>query len=127
MITFSTHEINRFWMFLGVVWMMITIGLSLTSSSRIIGFVDSIRYGEQMAHALSYSALMFCFLMAFKGQVPVIPVGAFCILVGVLVEIAQGLSSYRDFEFKDILFNVIGTGVGYLAYVMIKRNRLLSA
>jgi len=107
--------------------MVFIIGLSMTSSRGVTGFVDSIRYGEQMAHSLSYSVLMFCFLMAFKDQIPAITVGAFCILVGVLVEIAQGLSGYRGFELKDIFFNVTGTGVGYLVYMLVRQKRLLGS
>jgi glycopeptide antibiotics resistance protein len=116
---------NRFWFISGILWFALVLFLSLTSSRRIIGLVGSFHFGEQAAHALSYGLLAFCFYKVFQKSLPSWAVGAFCFGLGMLVEVLQALGGYRGFELVDIISNLAGIFIGYLAYLTLGSREFL--
>lgn len=65
---------------------------------------------DKAQHLLTYGVLMFWFRMAFGN----ILWGVFLIGMGAGMEILQGESGYRDFEYADMLANSLGVLAGWL-------------
>lgn len=70
--------------------------------------------GDKWHHALAYFACMF-----FWGQWLQVPTqrlklaGVF-ILMGALIECLQGLTTYRSFEWLDLVADTLGVTMGWL-------------
>lgn len=64
---------------------------------------------DKSHHLLAYGLLMFWFRQSFAPR----PVWvAFLVALGLVLEVLQGLSGYRYFEWADLLANTLGVGAG---------------
>lgn len=95
---------------LAAAWTALVIALSLMPSPpRMPAGLD----WDKAQHALAYAFLCWWWLQALEGRRPVRLALALA-AVGVGIELLQGLSLYRSFQFADMLANVIGIGLGLL-------------
>jgi len=92
------------WFALGLLWVLIVISVSLYPSPPDL---SPITFGDKIVHSLSYFFLMFWFLQMIKVQAEIFT-ALMLITIGVMIEILQGLSGYRTFDFYDMLANLIG-------------------
>lgn len=100
----------KFWMFTGFALIALVVYLSLTSSP--VGMPD-IKMGDKLGHLMAYGVLM-----AWFGQL--YPLSSnqvwwfigFC-LMGVGLEVLQGLGGDRYFEYADMLANTMGAAIGW--------------
>lgn len=74
---------------------------------------------DKVVHALAYTALgALAVLSSIRWPVAIALVVAF----GLLLEILQGLSGYRSFEWADLLADAVGAAVGALLTVVVTRR-----
>jgi VanZ family protein len=76
---------------------------------------------DKAAHALAYAGLgALAVLSSLRWTTAIVVVVAF----GLLVEIAQGMSGYRSFEWADLLADAVGAAVGAaVASPLVRRRR----
>jgi VanZ family protein len=84
--------------------------------------------GDKLHHLLAYAGLMFAWTLAFAQYAKPatqILLAASCILFGIGVEVAQGMSGYRFFDWFDALANSVGVFLGWLAAQIVTRMRIV--
>ena len=88
-----------------IVW------LSLTPSPPKVDFEAS----DKVGHVLAYAALMFWFCQVYaEGKTRLLHAVVFLVL-GLGLEILQGLSGLRQYDVLDMLANALGVASGWLA------------
>ena len=72
-----------------------------------------VRYGDKIAHFAGYALLFLWFAQIYKRSAQLKPAIELVVL-GIAVEIAQGFTAYRSFEYADMLANTTGVIMGWL-------------
>jgi len=89
-----------------VIALIITIAIALLSLLKIGGPPISFTYIDKVEHAIAYMSLSFFWLLYYhelnKYAIHII---VLCILYGVLMEVLQGRTSYRTFDYMDMIAN----------------------
>jgi glycopeptide antibiotics resistance protein len=89
----------------------VIVWLSLTPSPPKVDFEAS----DKVGHVLAYAALMFWFSQIhFSTSLRLIHAAIF-LLMGVGLEVLQGMSGLRSYELLDMLANAAGVILGWLA------------
>ncbi len=93
----------------GVGWLMVVLVVILSllphpSTPPIVTW-------DKSQHLLAYGGLMYWFGMVFPRHAPWI---LFLVALGAILEVLQGWSGYRYFEYTDMLANTLGVLVGLL-------------
>jgi VanZ family protein len=97
-------RLRRTWAVAG--WALVS--LTITLSLRPLPASLAVDHLDKLAHALTYAALTLWFIQIAPAPRWVrIAIRFMC--MGVLIEIAQGQTGYRQFSFVDMLAN--GTGI----------------
>ena len=106
--------LSKVWLFLGWLWIAIIFYLSLMPHPpEPISFSGV----DKVEHALAYVLLMLWFSQIYLGLGIRIRLIAAFIAMGVLIEILQGMTGYRYFEYADMLADACGVMIGFgLAY-----------
>ncbi len=100
--------LRNVWLALGWLWVAAVFYLSLTPHPpEPVSFSGS----DKFEHALAYALLMLWFCQLY-GERRVRLFLAFAAMGGV-IEILQGLSGYRYFEYADMLANASGALIGW--------------
>ena len=81
---------------------------------------------DKLEHALSYFILMFWFAQLYHQNKTRIYYAVFFVLLGVSIEILQGIGGVRMFEYADMLANATGVLLGYMITKGRLKNLLLS-
>lgn len=106
-----SSNFHRVWLAFGWLWVSVVLWLSLTPHPPQPFTFDS---SDKIEHCLAYFCLFSWFavvLHAESRRLSVIGLTA----MGVLVEILQGWSGYREFEYADMLANGSGVLAGWLS------------
>ena len=101
---------HRIWLSLGIGLSVAIVWLSLTP--RPID-LDLGANSDKLEHLTAYGSLMFWFCMVYpvaRRQYLLAP--GFCAM-GVGIEFLQGMTSYRTFEWADMVANCAGVAVGW--------------
>jgi VanZ family protein len=69
---------------------------------------------DKMAHFMAYTWIMLWFGFIYKPGKKYILLGLSLVLLGVTLEILQGVSGYRSMEVWDASFNTLGVVAGWL-------------
>lgn len=102
--------LRNVWLALGWVWVAIVFYLSLMPHPPQPLSFDGV---DKLEHAAAYIGLMLWFCQVFvQKQSRMYLIAAF-VAMGVGIEILQGLSGYRYFEYADMLANTTGVLVGF--------------
>ena len=101
-----THP--RAWLAIGWGLVALVTFLSLTPDGPDTG----IQFGDKYGHILAYFSLTAWFGQLYPGR-PAILVIAFLAMGGGL-ELAQGLTDYREASLLDMLANALGVALGWL-------------
>ena len=70
---------------------------------------------DKWHHALAYFALMFCWGQWFVRPLPRLKLAISFVVMGALIECLQGLTTYRSFEWLDMLADAIGVAIAWTA------------
>ena len=101
----------RFWLILGWGMVFLVAVLSLIPSPQVLG---PMLPSDIVIHLLAYSSLMLWFGCIYSTGRRYLLLGLELILIGIVLEFLQGMTSYRSFEYKDMLVDVFGVLLGWL-------------
>lgn len=71
--------------------------------------------GDKLQHAGAYFVLMFWFSQVYRDGVPRMRTVAALIGMGILIELLQGLTTWRSADMFDVVANASGVTLGWLA------------
>ncbi|OGW51569.1 MAG: hypothetical protein A2Y81_08995 [Nitrospirae bacterium RBG_13_43_8] len=108
------HELilyfDKIWLAIGWLLIALTVFLSLTPTPpQVMDFYQS----DKLEHLFTYTILMLWFAQIY-GRDTYLFLGLSFIAMGVSLELLQGLSGFRTFEYSDILANTTGVLFGWL-------------
>ena len=109
-ITFKLLKLKRVSLLLGYFLVIALIYVCLTPNPPD---TSTVSFGDKIAHLLGY-ALLFLWFAQIYQRATHLKLAILLIVLGVLVEIAQGFTGYRAFEFADMLANTSGVIIGWL-------------
>ncbi len=102
---------HRVWLAFGWLWVIVVLWLSLTPvPPQPLTF----EYSDKFEHASAYLFLMSWFAAIYRGRSRIVSAVSLAAM-GVLVEILQGMSGYRYFEYADMVANGSGVLLAWLA------------
>ena len=102
---------RRIWLILGWGMVFLVAVLSLIPSPQVLG---PMLPSDIVIHLLAYSSLMLWFGCIYSTGRRYLVLGLGLILIGIVLEFLQGMTSYRSFEYKDMLVDVFGVLLGWL-------------
>lgn len=107
-------RLRRIWLTLGAGWVAMIVYLSLTPQPpEPMHFANA----DKLEHALAYSFLTLWFCQVYQQRLSRIIVAGLLIALGIGIEYLQRMTTYRFFDYADMLAN--GTGV-LLSFIFIK-------
>jgi VanZ family protein len=98
------------WLALGWLWVATVSYLSLMPHPPEPVSFDGV---DKLEHALAYTLLMLWFCQIVVAKRARILLFIAFVVMGVAIEILQGLSGYRYFEYADMLANTTGVLIGF--------------
>ncbi|MDH5600590.1 MAG: VanZ family protein [Gammaproteobacteria bacterium] len=103
-----------FKLYLVIGWLLVLLVcyFSLTSSPPKIDI--QFKYLDKLEHMASYFVLMLWFAQLYHSKYSRIYYAVFFILLGITLEVLQGLGGIRLFEYADMLANTMGVVIGYV-------------
>lgn len=102
----------NFW--LGIGWLMILVVWYVSLTPTPPNIEIKFEHLDKVEHLLTYFILMFWFAQLYKTKQSRLFFVLFFILMGVTLEILQGLGQVRFFEYADMLANSVGVLIGWL-------------
>ena len=110
----------RLWLVIGFLLVGVVCFLTLTPSPPDIGdFPES----DKIGHFVAYSAIMLWFGFIYLRGKRYMRVGLAFIVMGIALELIQGMLDYRSFSYLDMSANACGVMIGWL----LARTRLAEA
>lgn len=103
-------RLHRIWLAAGWLWVAGVFYLSLTPQPPQPISFDGV---DKLWHALAYALLMLWFCQVRTGRQQRIRLLGWLAAMGVGIEILQGMSGYRYFEYADMLANTSGVLMGW--------------
>lgn len=102
---------RRAWLVAGMLLVGLVVYLSLIPHPpEPLSFPQS----DKLEHGFAYASLSLWFCQIFLRGRQRIAVVVALVTLGVVIEILQGLSGYRYFEYADMLANSVGVLLGVL-------------
>ena len=100
-------------LWLGAGWLGVTtvIFFSLVPNPPEV----DLRHGDKAQHLLAYAALMLWFAQAQKDAATRWATALHLVVMGVSIELAQGLVGWRHLSAADMAANTLGVLLGWLA------------
>lgn len=96
------------WLATGWALVVAVTYLSLTPKPPPVG----VQLWDKASHAMAYFTLMYWFAQAYPRR---LPVALWVLALGATLEVAQGLTGYREASLLDMLANGLGVALGWLA------------
>lgn len=105
--------LRRFWT--GVGWFGVALLLYLSLTPKPPSF--DVQYGDKIGHVLAYATLMFWWAEWWVTLRQRAGLAAGLITLGIVIEVLQGWSGWRAFEYDDMIADAIGVALGWAAAV----------
>jgi len=102
--------LHRVWLALGWLWVAAVFYLSLTPHPPQPVSFNGV---DKWEHALAYALLMLWFCQVYVVHNTRIKLLLSLVAMGVSIEILQGMTGYRYFEYADMLANSTGVLIGW--------------
>lgn len=105
----NKHRYHFLWLSVGIGLIGAIVYLTLTSNPIPL---PDIKMADKVGHLSAYAVLMGWFgqLYTRKNQLIILAV-AFCVM-GITLEILQGMGGQRMFEYADMMANALGVMLG---------------
>jgi len=71
-----------------------------------------VNQGDKLGHMFSYGVLMGWFMQLYTRAAH-IRLAVLCVALGILMEYAQLVSGYRDFEYLDMAADAVGVSIAW--------------
>jgi len=108
----STIRLKLHFIWLGVGYLL----LLFVATVSLIPISDDVGVSDKLMHLLTYLALSGWFSLVITQARSLFHVGIGLIMFGILIEIIQGMTSYRSAEFADAVANSLGVLIGLVFY-----------
>jgi len=107
---------------------LVTIVIAFLSLLKIGPQPISFNHLDKIEHCIAYATLGFLWLLSKNStQKTNYIIVVFCILYGILIEVLQSTTSYRTFDYVDMLANSVGVGIGYIIFsFFVKNDKLMN-
>lgn len=102
----------KLWLSIGWLMVFLLCYFSLVSNPPEIKF--DLKYFDKVRHFIAYFILMFWFAQLYKISKSRLFYFVFFIVMGVILEILQGMGGVRYFEYNDMLANSLGVMLAFL-------------
>ena len=112
--------LRYFNLWLVVGWLLVLTMCYLSLIPKPPNFNIEFTYSDKAGHFSAYFVLMLWFSQLYKTPKSRLFYILFFIFMGATLEVLQGLSGVRTFEYADMLANTLGAGLAWL----ITKNRL---
>jgi VanZ family protein len=99
------------WLAIGLALVALVIYLSLATEAPDPGRIEGVKSG----HFTAYLILMLWFSQIFQGWWQRLAIGVALTLLGIGLEYAQGMTTYRTFAYTDMRDNALGVVLGMAA------------
>ncbi len=100
----------RVWLPLGWLWVATVFYLSLTPHPPETVSFEGV---DKLEHAFAYAMLMLWFCQVYVEHRTRIRLLLSLVAMGIGIEILQGMTGYRYFEYADMLANSTGVLIGW--------------
>jgi VanZ family protein len=99
------------WLAVGWIGVAVVTYLSLAPAPPQI----DLEQGDKLQHLIAYGTLMLWFAQVRTGAAERRATALLLLALGIALEVAQGLSGYREMSVADALANAAGVALGWLA------------
>ena len=114
----ETLRYHRFWLFLGF---LLVLGTLITSLMPLKMESHGMPHQDKLMHITGYGMLTLWFLQIVRNQSALILIPLAMVMLGISVEILQGLTHYRYPDRMDALANGLGClGAALLALTPVR-------
>ena len=113
-------------LWLSIGWIMVFLLSYFSLVSNPPEFNIKFEYFDKVRHFVAYFILMFWFSQIYKTSKFRLFYFLFFILMGIVLEILQGLGGVRYFEYYDMLANSLGVALAWIITKGSLKNILLS-
>lgn len=100
------------WLTVSWLWLLTVIILSLIAIPKSVDI--AIPYLDKVEHVFSYFVLMFLFSQCYTQKKTRVIYAIGFILVGIILEVLQGFTVVRKFEYADMIANTSGVVFGMI-------------
>jgi VanZ family protein len=109
---FEKYELRWTALWLTIAWLLV-VAVVVLSLVRL-GVDPPRAHSDKAGHLLAYATLMFWFGQIYSRLRTKLFIAIALTLMGVALEIAQGYTGYRSFEYSDMGANATGVAIGWL-------------
>ena len=109
-------RLDRFWW--GAGWGIAAAAVWFSLGPQALD--NGLPQGDKFNHLAGYGALMFWFAQL---PLPRVRLALACLALGVLLELAQGLTPHRQSDLYDALANASGVALGWLSARLLPNPR----
>ena len=102
---------RRLWLFLGIVYTLLLITISLI---RVPDIDMPVSFADKIIHFLMYFILVGWFVQLYKNFSLRIIILLLAVLLGLAIEYLQGMTTYRSFDLVDALANGLGATTAFV-------------
>jgi VanZ family protein len=76
---------------------------------------------DKANHALAFAVLALLGALAYPGRMVRVLIGL--LAYGVLIEVLQSFTSYRDSDVRDVFADCVGLAIGWQVFGLLRRTR----
>lgn len=102
---------RKFWIMLGIFYITFIL---LASFAKTPSVNSHFSHTDKIIHMLIYFILVGWFVQLYKEKTTQLFILLAAVLLGLLIEIMQGMTSYRSFDYVDEIANSIGAAGAFL-------------
>lgn len=114
---------RRLWISVGVFLVLLVFVASLVSLPPP---VHTVMLHDKLMHTLAYGFLMAWFAQVYRHDLTRLLLAIGLIIMGIVIEFAQGTTTYRQFDLLDMVANTSGVVLAWaLAYTRVGNFLLL--
>ena len=99
------------WLLAGWLGVVAAFVFSLNPATAQAPFIQ---HGDKFTHLASYATLMFWWAQLYTASRQRLALGVAFVLLGIVIELLQGLTASRQADVLDALANTVGILLGWL-------------